>query len=329
MRNKNVSNGQAIAPGSRLSSKSRELVPTTIDGYSSRQGGRYDSSATLPEIDLVFDRLLNSIRAIHIERERTPEPFESLWSKTCKSLKKSGNANAYRHNIQTALIRKSKDRNKLLEQYAREWASSTVHTRKDGSQFHLSSDPGKVQELQKKLDELPPEATLSVEDTLGIAIAFWIEARNSHNSDDGERAFYCLMECSFFIGMASGPKTQSEAASDNGTKGRRTKPRDDMAELALEVVKEFDNKAKLRDSEDLAGRISHRICSDPHHAEILRAYDVWAKNNRNAGKIEDRLTETLLRWGTEEESPYLHFRIAFQKLVSQTPPKKRINYHKQ
>ncbi|WP_313274347.1 hypothetical protein [Stenotrophomonas sp.] len=310
---KRLKNGDTILPGSKLSSRSRELVPTAIGRPSRGVPSRYDSGPILPDIELVFDRLLNTIRSIHNERPKHPKPFEVFWLKICRELQKEGNASIYLHKVNLRLSRRFKKKAAMQQQLVEAFSNNIELPDRPG--FSVSGAPGKVSERQEELKALRPEATPKTEQVLGIAAAFWIEARNAHNSNDPERALYALMECTFYVGIASGPRTASERASDLGSIGANTHKRDAIARIAIQTLATLPPDKKFKHPYDLAAEISNRICKEPIHAEAVMAYDSWSNRAGNAqSEVALRLANTILNWGTKD-SDYLEFRNAFQKLA--------------
>ncbi|MCP1582064.1 hypothetical protein [Pseudoxanthomonas mexicana] len=312
-----------------LKSSSQKLATTTYAPTWPRDTGRYDSSERLPDIEALFDRTLNQIRHIHEVRQRNPNAFDQLWERVCQRLEELNNASAYAHWKQHDIIENSQKYVDLDTELGEAWEYMLSVGEADSET--RTAAHRKFSELQAKRAELTAVVKGAIDDALEVAIAYWIEARNAHNNQDNFRAFHCLIESHFFLGITYSPKTDYEAKSDAGKKAGK-KERDALADAILDVMNTFIVDKSIRDEETLRGKIFELIQDNPGHREALVAFNEWAtKGKSTENSLSDRFSETLRKWATGKNPPYplivtgykrLHQQMRLERLNTNKRPRK-------
>lgn len=303
----------ATLPSSQLRSSKRPLV-TTVIAPRVRPSSRYNSSQDLPDLNCMFDRLLNQIHSKHNNRQNDPRPFEVLWKKTCAELGKRKNATAYAQWKQQSIIKNANDYETLSNELAQTWADTTVTQDEDGHQTCIFSFPERFEELKRQHEELKPRAKIKIDDILEVAIAYWIEARNAFNEQDSSRALHALLECNFYLGMTYSPKTESESKREIASKAPMTAQKG-VVGIAIKVMKNFTFPENEKNVGRLPQLIVQQMRSYPGGTEALEAYDAnTKKRTRTETPIDERFAEAIFNWvNSGKKQPELT--AAYQQLV--------------
>lgn len=297
-----------LDPYAQLSMHALPQARTTLSKYPQR-GGKYESKEMLPSLNDKLHQTLISIAKTHKSRGRSNRTFENLWDAVCKKLKKKGNATEYSY-WKLASITKNLVEFETLE---RKWAESFV------SAF-ISNDASKTSprdkiDLHAKYDKekraWKAKMKLQVDDILEISIAFLIEANNAFEAGEESRALHALIECWYYIGMASSPKTDSEAKSEAGAKQGKAS-RDMIASIATEILREIEVDKTMTDQSFLLGAVAKII--EDQHAEILEAYNKQATSGRKTvDGLGDRLTGRLTEWVNAKQQTYPELTKAYRQ----------------
>lgn len=290
-----------------LRSSSCPLVPTAYAPTLPRDTGRYDSGERLPDLERLFDRTVNQIRHAHDTRQHGSKDFEKRWRQVCRDLSKRGNASAY------ARWKHSEAIAKPINKISTAWAKLKPFD--DSSSPDLFVFTG-YEEFQAQKDK---HTSLWVDAPLEIAIAYWIEARNAYNQGHELRALHALLECHFYFGIASSPKTESESKRAVGRKSGQ-KERDALAGVVLNVMQNFTVAKSIYNEELLLESITQAIEGDPAYAAVLHAYDA-RPSERTKDSIGIRFPTTLKTWVTGKKPLYPHLAPQFQKLARQITKK--------
>jgi len=293
------------------------LVPTQPRPSNHHATGTYDSSDRLPTTGLLFERLLARIRSAHENRNLNPVPFRALWKKALSRLKSKGNATAYANWKINNLVKNIKDFKDLDDEIADAWAGVQL-SRADEDDIHYRRVAySKLRHLQLRRDQLKPDTTFKIDDTLEIAIAFWIEARNAYNSSDEARAMHALLECNFYLGAAYSPTTAAELQRSNGIKSFDPGPKNAIVAAAVDAIGNYQATGTLHHPDELCGRIAQTVEFEPKYSDVVAEYRNW-KSDGVAADVEvgDRIYN-LLSSLTEKKNgstEYPEFRKAFEGL---------------
>lgn len=293
------------ATNASLRSSSRPLVPTAYAPTPPRDTRRYDSSERLPDLDRLFDRTVEQIRHAHDFRQHGSRDFEKRWAQVCKELSKRGNASAYarwKHEKALAALN-----NKLGDT----WAKLKPVGQSSSVDYYVFAGHEEFRAQKNK------RVTLWADVPLEVAIAYWIEARNAYNQGDELRALHALVECHYYFGIASSPRTESEAQSNIG-KNARKKERDALARVVLEVMRGIKVDRTIRHADDLVWRTVNTIEKDPAHVEVLIAHDKKAvAGKRVIDSTSERFFGTLRKWIAAPDQPYPDITKLFNRLSRQ------------
>ena len=235
------------------------LVPTTyVDAF--RDIGRYQSTRTLPDLELVLDRSLRQIATSYESRGRSKKSFDALWRKVCKKLLQLKNATAYAHwKIHEDTVRNRHELNAAQIAVGEAWFSvEASEPSQDGSMRVYSRHADDFEELQGRRVNLKPKIRATTDDAIEVAIAYWIEAKNACHAADHLRTLHSLIECQFFLGITFSAKTESESKSEAGRK-QGQELRDRMARNAIQVMREIKVDKRMQDQDHLIGMIAQLI----------------------------------------------------------------------
>lgn len=313
-------------PSSPLRSSERPLV-TTVVAPRQRPSSRYNSSQDLPDLNCMFDRLLNQIHSKHNNRQNDPRPFEVLWKKTCAELGERKNATAYAQWKQQSIIKNASDYEALSNELAREWADTTVKQDEDGQQTCIFSFPERFEELKRQHEALKPRAKIKIDDILEVAIAYWIEARNAFNEQDSLRSLHALLECNFYLGMTYSPKTESESKREIASKAPLSS-RDALEEIAFEVMRDFVVPDKLESMDFVLEEIVKQIRVHPGGSEALQDYDKHVQKRKPTNEhIDHRVADALAKWG-KSGKPYKRMKPVYDRIRKEFEEKQVSAKHK-
>lgn len=316
----------ATLPSSPLRSSERPLI-TTVIAPRVRPSSRYNSSKDLPDLNCMFDRLLNQIHSKHNNRQNDPRPFEVLWKKTCAELGKRKSATAYAQWKQQSIIKNASDYEALSNELAKTWADTTVTQDEDGHLTCIFSLPGRFEELKRQHEELKPRAKIKIDDILEVAIAYWIEARNAFNQQDSLRALHALLECNFYLGMTYSPKTESESKREIASKAPLSS-RDALEGIAFEVMRDFIVPNKLESMHLVIEEIVKQIRVHPGGAEALQAYDEHVQKRKPTDEhIDNRVADALTKWG-KTGKPYKRMKPVYDRVRKEFEEKQGVAKHK-
>lgn len=303
----------ATLPSSSLRSSERPLVTTDI-APRVRPSSRYNSSQDLPDLNCMFDRLLNQIHSKHNNRQNDPRPFEVLWKKACAELGERKNATAYAQWKQQSIIKNASDYEALSNELAQTWADTTVTQDEDGHQTCIFSFPERFEELKRQHEALKPRARIKIDDILEVAIAYWIEARNAFNEQDSLRALHALLECNFYLGMTYSPKTESESKREIASKASLS-TRDAIVEITLEVMRNLTIPKNVKSASRIPQTIVEQIRCYPGGTEALEAYDDHIQKRKGVTAfIDDRFADAIIKWA-KSGKPYPQMTPAYQLVL--------------
>lgn len=305
-----------------LKSTSQRLVPTRYSRFFSRETGMYDSRDRLPAIEAVFDRILNQIKGVHESRSIDAGNFEVLWKKVCDGLEKHGNATAYFEWKQKAVNRSRAKLDKLNGQIAEVWANRNPVADGKGNFIYVFDHYEEFDSLVNKRAKIEPRLKTVADDFVEVAIAYWIEARNAHNSGDHARTSFAMMECNFHLGIASSPKTESEAKREAGRMAGRGE-RVALMEATVEVMKNFD-VTRAHNKDFIIGLIVRDLGENPQHRATLDAYDRSTVSESKGTPLSDRFGETLLSWVTSDAAAHKQIRNLYLELCAQIAQRKSL-----
>lgn len=281
-----------------------------------RASGRYNSSEDLPDLDCMFDRLLNQIHNVHKNRQNDPKPFEVLWKKTCTELGKQKNATTYAQWKQQSIIKNASDYQALSSEIADTWANTTEGTEDDGLQTCSFAAAERFDELISQQEALKPRAKINIDEILEVSIAYWIEARNAFNGKDSIRALHALLECNFYLGMTYSPKTESEAKREIASKAS-VAPRDALEQITYEVMLNFIVPKDLESAQYLPEKIVEQIRIHPGGADALQAYDDHIQiKNPTEELIDHRFADAIAKWG-KSGKPYKRMKPAYDRILKE------------
>ena len=266
-------------------------------GEQSRSQGRYDSSAQLPSATALLERTLLQIKAIYEERGAAEESFEERWLSATIKLQECGNATSYRRWKEERA--RPEDELRLFLLAFIKSRKDSVATRKEGHEKWLR------------------QATREVTD---IAIGYWVEAKNAAVAGDEVRMLHALIECHYYIGIINSPMTHSEAMRAQGSK-QGLQARKALEQAAIEVLNSWmENRPKETpatkprkpvkpfEKESMMGHLAQELLSTPRHQAVVAEYDKGATNGKTVeNDLVLRLTDTLLRWATEEARKHPEF----------------------
>lgn len=299
-----------LDPYAQLSMHALPQARTTLSKYPQR-GGKYESKEMLPSLDAKLHQTLTAIVKTHESRGRSESPFEDLWGAVCNNLENKGNATEYSYwklaSITKNLVEFETLERKWAESFASAFISNDTSETSDREKMDLHA------RYDKEKRDWKAKIKLQVDDILEISIAYLIEANNASKAGEESRALHALIECWHYIGMASSPKTESEAKREAGAK--QGKPnRDRIASIATEILREIEVDKLMTDQSFLLGTVATIIRKDPQHKESLEAYNIQATTGRKTvDDLDDRLTGTLAKWVNDKQQPYPELTKAYKQ----------------
>ncbi|MET3653107.1 hypothetical protein [Dyella japonica] len=304
------------------------LVPTN-HGASFRDNGWYDSSEGLPDLDLLLGQTLRQIEHTHTSRERHPRSFDTLWNKVCKRLEKQGNATAYAHwKTSEDVVKNRSDIRALDAQWAAAWMSDVVTLGEGDEARVVYRNADDFDAIQAKRVALKPKIKVTTDDTLEIAIAYWIEAKNARDAGDDLRVLHALVRCHLYVGMTLSAKTESESKSDAGKRQGKV-ARDAMATTVLDVLRNLDIDKKMKDPDYLWGQVAEVIAKDPRYASTLKAYEAQVTTAKKVvNSTTDRLADTAQKWATKSKTPYPDIAAQYRCITAQIEQQARLKAKK-
>lgn len=305
-----------------MNSISMRCVPTP-SAKQGRDDRRYDSSDRLPQVSKVLARTLEEIRHVFDARQLGKETFEELWERVCSNLRQGnvGSATAYRYQKLCAMERDriaSSSTESEADLFAKRWALLADCPGDDHYRMCAAQLPVDVKRTPKKRGDA---FQTTVNDILEIAIAYWVEASNAEKDGARDRTLFCLMEMSYYLGMANSPVTAAEGKKiDGGKQGDEV--RSQVAVAALVTAKLLKVSSRIRFEDDIFNQLSDKMMTDPTYKPLLAEFDRHNTKKREVkDRFCDRFSEILKTWAADASAyPALHAEV--NRLRRSLPPTK-------